>query len=431
MITKPAERPTLRIRDPFLFLFGVAPSIRRVLRCPSSLFLALALVATAAIAREYDAVSWLHRPQELLGPFVASLVFGSILFVFVLACLGSIGRKSRSVVRDYRLFMTGYWMTAPLAWLYAMPIETMTDEVTAIRFNLTMLSIVSIWRMLLFTRVVAIQFGIPMLAVLPWIVTPCMVIAFVSLLSRMLSMVSIMGGIRLTQTQRILSDYQGGVAATCFYGIIPMLLYGLVAIPLVRSGWGRKHQIGKSSVMLDRRVWGWPIFAAIVLLAGASQFQPKLYRAAEIDELLRADNVVEAIETMQQLGENALPRVWDPPPKFPDRDSQRPLISVLTSAITKTECDRWIFDRLLAQADEIALRQADWFQGTSNLSYLQRAFANSSLEQIEQALENLRELQAIGVGDAKTLDHRKKMIEVIESVREEAILIRAKVISKN
>lgn len=48
---------------------------------------------------------------------------------------------SRIEVEDpreaYRKFLAGYWFTAPLAWIYAIPVEAMVDEISALRFCFT------------------------------------------------------------------------------------------------------------------------------------------------------------------------------------------------------------------------------------------------------------------------------------------------------
>ncbi len=413
---------TLRLRDPVLFLFGVEGSIRRVQRCPTAIWLGMALVAAAAIAREYDAVSWVHNPGDLLGPFGASLLLCTILFVCVMSCLGLIGRKNESIWRDYRVFLTGYWMTAPLAWLYAVPIETMADELSALRFNLTLLSIVSIWRVLLFARVVAIQFGLPMLGVLPWVLTPCMVIAFIALLSATLSMVSIMGGIRLTQTQEVLVQFQSNVAGGCFYGIIPALVLSIVSIIAMRAKKLGEIELGSLDGAMLRSVWGLPIAATLVLLGGAIMFQPRLYRSTNIDRLLEEDRIVEGIQKMQQYGRDAFPIVWDPPPKYPDLESKTPSIVDLIKAIEQTDCEDWISQRLLVQADEIAMRQVGWYQGTQSVDYLRRHFTDYTPDNAEAALVVLRSLAAISLGDKEVIKHRNEMIEALEEVRERAIV---------
>lgn len=413
---------TMRLRDPLLFLLGVRSSIVRVLRCPQAIWLSLALVATASLAREYDAVSWLHDPRDLLAPFGASLLIGSIIFVFVMIGLASSGRRSPDRWRDYRLFMTGYWMTAPLAWSYAFPIEIMTDELTALKFNLAMLSIVSIWRVLLFSRVIAVQFAVPMLAVLPMVLLPCMMIAFVASIVATLPMISLMGGIRLTQTQQTLMDFQNNVLAICFYGLIPILILTSVAIVVIR----RRHHSFQELRPLDgkirRRAWTLPIVATGLLLAGASFFQPLLYRATEVDTLLENDRVVEAIQMMQVDGQNAFPVVWDPPPCFPDRYSQTPAIADLVAGIEITQCQPWIVEKLLVQADEIALRQAGWYGGIRELDYLQLRFQQHTPVDAETAIENLRELQRINAGDEATITHRAALLETLEKVRLQAEL---------
>lgn len=413
---------TMRLRDPLLFLFGVRSSIERVIRCPRAIWMSLALVATAAISREYDAVSWLHHPQDLLAPFGASLLIGSIVFVFVMIGLASSGRRSWNLWHDYRLFMTGYWMTAPLAWLYAFPIEIMTEELTALKFNLAMLSIVSIWRVLLFSRVIAIQFAVPMLAVLPMVLLPCMMIAFVALLSATLSMVSLMGGIRLTQTQQMLMDFQSNVLAICFYGVIPILILTSVAIGILHRRHHYVNELRPLDGKIRRRASVATIVAACLLLAGASLFQPGLYRAAEVDTLLQNDQVVEAIEKMQDDGRDAFPIVWDPPPCFPHGYSQTPAIADLVAGIEATKCQPWIVEKLLVQADEIALRQVGWYQGIRELDYLQLHFPQHTPVDAETAIENLSELQRINAGDEATITHRAALLETLEKVRLQAEL---------
>jgi hypothetical protein len=412
----------MRFRDPLLFLLGVRSSIERVLRCPQSFWLALALVGTAAMAREYDAVSWLHQPRDLLAPFAASLAFGSIIYLFVIGGVTAVGRKTPSAWRDYRLFMTGYWMTAPLAWLYAIPIETMTDEITAVKFNLSLLSIVSIWRVLLFSRVVAIQFAVPFLAILSWVLIPCMMIAFVALFAANLSMVSIMGGLRLTQAQQILVDYQGVVLGGCFYGVIPMIVVGLSAIGMVRGKHRVEDEPGSCDLPIRRSVWLIPVIAIVVLGGGAMAFQPRLHRATEIDVLLHRDEIIAAIEQMQKHGEAAFPIVWDPPPKFPERDNHTPLITSILTAIEQTKCEPWIAERLLVQADEIVLRQVGWYQGTDRLEYLEKNLAHYDLDKVNEALAAIQKLQSAGIGNPDAIAHRQKLLEALMRVRDQIMI---------
>ncbi|KLU07281.1 putative transmembrane protein [Rhodopirellula islandica] len=408
---------TLRLRDPLLFLLGVESSIRRVLRCPWSLLLGLALVATASMAREYDAVSWWDAPQDLLGPFAASLVICTILFIAVQICLAMTGVKrdsKTSLIGDYRTFLTGYWMTAPLAWLYAIPIEVMADEMVSLRFNLTLLSIVSIWRVVLFSRVIAIQFGLRIGATLTWILVPCMVIAFFALLSAQLSMVSLMGGIRLTQTQQVLRSYQSTVAAGCFYGFIPVLIAALGSIAMSSKSKHRWDEIGRRSVPMRRIVWLWPAVSAVTLLVAATFFQPQLMRSAKVDAMLRSGDIDDAVATMQASGEEAFPIVWDPPPKYPDRADWSPKISLVADALQTQQVERWIVDRLMVQADEIALRQEGWFEGTADLEYFQDYIVHRDVDTIDRMLTTLGKLRTLQVGDQETQNHRGELIRVME-----------------
>lgn len=126
------------------FVLGRRQSIQRLIYGEGNLWYAAGLVATAALAREYDAVSLFHRPYDLLGPFAASFILASALFLWLCLCLSFSGMRLRDWPRHYRALLCGYWMTAPLAWLYAFPIESFVSETAALRFNLGALSVVSV-----------------------------------------------------------------------------------------------------------------------------------------------------------------------------------------------------------------------------------------------------------------------------------------------
>lgn len=394
------------------FLVGRRDSIQRLIHAPWTLGLGAALVATAALAREYDAVSWLHQPQDLLGPFAASLILCAILFVFIRVCL-AFGKRlpkrdmhsdTDSFVywRDFLVVLSGYWMTAPLAWLYAFPVEIVADEETALRFNLTMLSTVSIWRVALFARFLSIRYAVSAWVTLLWVLVPCMVIAFVALFSAMMSMVSIMGGLRLTKTQLILQTYQGNLLSLITTAFLPVLI-GLLVSLVVLCRRERPAQLdARRNGVVSRAAWWLPLVVTVVLLAGAAVFQPRIYRASNVDRLLADGNVDAAIQLMAGLNPAAMPIVWDPPPHFPKGRSQKPRIVDLCESLNRLRPPAWISSRLLVQADEIVMRQHGWFQGTDQEDYLTQQLPYHDPIEVEGMLVDLKVLANVhGLDEAE------------------------------
>src|SRR5436190_2016610 len=88
---------------------------------------------SACVEREYDGEDLRAEPWYLLIPFGASLVTSLLLFNEV----WHRGRKHRiepmPFWRSYRGFLALYWATAPLAWLYAIPVERFLSLMGAIR----------------------------------------------------------------------------------------------------------------------------------------------------------------------------------------------------------------------------------------------------------------------------------------------------------
>ena len=65
--------------------------------------------------------------------------------------------------------MSLFWMTAPIAWLYAIPVERFMASYQAAQANLTLLGIVSLWRVLLMSRVLEVLLAIPFRRALAWV----------------------------------------------------------------------------------------------------------------------------------------------------------------------------------------------------------------------------------------------------------------------
>jgi hypothetical protein len=180
--------------DLFLFLIGDRGAIQRIAGSWWSLLIAALLVITAGIARNYDHLDLLHNPEWLYGPFVASAITSIFVFVFLYPYL-----KLRKVSRgmSYPSFMCIYWMTAPCAWLYAIPVEATTDLVTATQWNIAFLAIVSVWRVYLMIRALMVLTGAGLSTCLIGVLFPASGIMCIGSFFKGISLVGIMGGVRL------------------------------------------------------------------------------------------------------------------------------------------------------------------------------------------------------------------------------------------
>jgi hypothetical protein len=184
----------MRPTDIFLFLIGNRGAIQRIASSWWSLLIAALLVITGGIARNYDHLDLLHNPEWLYGPFVASAITSICVFIFLYPYL-----KLRKVSRgmSYPSFMCIYWMTAPCAWLYAIPVEATTDLITATQWNIAFLAIVSIWRVFLMIRALMVLTGAGLSTCLIGVLFPASGIMCIGSFFKGISLVGIMGGVRL------------------------------------------------------------------------------------------------------------------------------------------------------------------------------------------------------------------------------------------
>lgn len=185
---------TIQAFDPFRFLLGQRDAIHRIAGSNWALLLGAIFVLTAGIARNYDHLQLLKNFEWIYGPFLASGATSLVVF-FVVHLYLRLDKKP--TLRSYLSFLSVYWMTAPCAWLYAIPVESMTDILTATKWNVAFLLIVSLWRVALITHSLSVLTKAGYLTCLRAVLLPSSVIMAAGSLVESLSLVNIMGGVRL------------------------------------------------------------------------------------------------------------------------------------------------------------------------------------------------------------------------------------------
>src|SRR5437016_6114505 len=113
----------MNIKAFLLYLIGSRTAILEIAGNRHTLWVGAVFVLSAGLAREYDGEDLLHEPAYLLLPYLASLITSFLLFV--MTHRESVGESApvKSFFQQYRMFLGLFWMTAPLAWLYAIPYE--------------------------------------------------------------------------------------------------------------------------------------------------------------------------------------------------------------------------------------------------------------------------------------------------------------------
>lgn len=144
----------MNISTIFLYLLGNREAIQRVANSKSSLLIGAILVFTGGVARNYDQMLFVTSPIFLITPFLASILNSLFIYFFVKNAVKG------KFWKQYITFLSLFWMTAPLAWIYAIPVESMGTMYQSTVLNILFLVIVSVWRILLMIRVIQVVLGL-------------------------------------------------------------------------------------------------------------------------------------------------------------------------------------------------------------------------------------------------------------------------------
>ncbi len=313
------------------YLIGRESAIREVIESRGVLLLGFLFVLSAGFAREYDGEDLVAEPWHLLIPLGASVVSCAILYLLLLLVARRDKEYPLRPVERFTRFLGLYWMTAPLAWLYAIPVERWLSPVDAMEFNLYLLGIVALWRVLLISRGAAVLFGTTFKHTIFPVVLFGDVLMLIILAYTPVPILQIMGGVRLSPTEALLQDV---TSTATFWGVFsfPVWAIGTLAI------WSTSLEEGESwrpIKLASRRhgtsasLWGLGIAALLIWIPILPKTQPPLRLRNEVDTLLRQGEIEQAVGLMSAHQREDFPPIWDPAPRPAFRENFPPLHLVL------------------------------------------------------------------------------------------------------
>jgi hypothetical protein len=317
-------------------------AILEIVGAPRAVWIGLLFVLSAGIAREYDGEDLLHEPWHALIPLAAALVAGSLLFLFVQGAL--LIRKNAEESRPpfgraYRAFITLFWMTAPLAWIYAIPYERFLSPVVAIHANVWTLAVVSLWRVLLMTRVVGVLYGIGPIGAFALVGLFADIVAFAALSSAPAPIINLMGGVRHTASEALIARITSNGQFLTFVTAPLWLIGAIVVARRARPRWTALPCV--EATPTTRALWR-VAFAA--LLSGISLLwigQPEQINRREAEQLLHNGRIEQALTLMAAHERSDYPPHWDPPPRIGYGETT-PDLDALCRALLDPERPEWI-----------------------------------------------------------------------------------------
>lgn len=337
----------------FRYLLGSREAILAVASSRWSLLIGAIFVLSAGLAREYDGEDLLHEPWHALRPLGASIASGTLLFLIVHGAAMLRRHKSEGApppfFRAYRTFLSLFWMTAPMAWLYAVPYERFMNPPDAVSLNLWTLTLVATWRVLLMTRVISVVYGIGHVSAffLVMLFADIVVFAVVTLVPT--PVFDIMGGVRHSARDAI-------IAGTTFWFTIlsvltaPIWILGsLVSACRLVPRWpdlSTPTDSKNSRGLLVLAVCSVLAFAPLLVVS-----QPEQIRKRETERLLMSGRVREALAMMSASQQSDYPPHWEPPP-IHSRRVYEPGWRALIAAMKAEPQSVWVRDIYLPKIDE-------------------------------------------------------------------------------
>ena len=270
----------------------------------------------------------LHEPWYLFIPFGAALLSSSLLFGIAWGHPAAAGPGKRlGFLQTYRSFLGLFCMTAPLAWLYAIPYERFLTPVEAVQANLWTLGLVAVWRVALMIRVLIVllhyHFGDAFLVVITF---ACGVILLVFGFLPF-PIIEVMGGVRMSEADMILKHTTQTVfLIVCLVGPSCFLIT-LATLPIFRDRTAQYHLPPVSINRVSLPLWVLALGAVGIWGFVLPFTQPEQQLRWGVEQEFREERYGSMLTVMSSHSLEEFPPHWQPPPRWP-RDGQDKLVDI-------------------------------------------------------------------------------------------------------
>lgn len=356
------------------YLCGSRAAIHRLASTRWSLAIGAALVLTASLARNYDGKYLPGEWQSLLHGFGVSIPNAFLLFTIFWLMSLSRGTERPRFFHGYLAFLGLFWLTSPMAWLYAVPYERFLTPLGAIEANVRTLAFVSIWRVALMARALSVLWKIPF-------VPTCIVVALygdvlvfgaASLMEAPL--MDFMGGLQHSPEDAYLSGIQFSTVVFSVLASPVLLIASLVSLRWLRPTWSPVEQTDPA-----RPTRGLIALVVVALAAWVPLLwwmQPEQRNRYQAESLIRSGQLEEAINFMAERPREAFPPIWDPPPRTSYRD-HTPDATAMEVALREHRGDDWAARLYFRKHLKITLRFfANRYGGSNEIVELLKHFTD-------------------------------------------------------
>jgi len=342
----------MKVSTLFSYLAGRREAILEIAGDPKAVRIGMLLVLSAAFAREYDAEYLPAKPWLLALPWAMSLVASFLVFaVFRLAARKRVPRPP--YWRSYRSFLALFWMTAPLAWLYAVPYERFLTPYGATVANLWSLAVVAAWRVLLITQAASVLFGFGRIRSFFLVMLPADVMAVAAAVLSPKPIIDIMGGLSHSPEDALLSSVTLSVILLGVYSFPVWLAGAVLAVVFaqVRGAAWATLAAGRTS----RSAWAlaWATVLIWILVLPFTQSEQR--RAAKANGLLEEGRIPEALDFLSAYPRERFPPLFDPRPRLWEGETTPDLLDVMEALVERPTAP-WVSEayvrKVLLQRDE-------------------------------------------------------------------------------
>jgi hypothetical protein len=382
------------------YLIGSREAILRLAGCRWSLVVGFIFVLVAGFAREYDGEDLLHEPWHVLIPLGASLTTSALLYLLVRGVAWGHGAQEPHLVSGYLDFLGLYWLTAPLALVYAIPVERLLPAAGAVEANLWLLGLVSLWRVLLMARVVSVLFGTGFFTAFFIVMLFADTVAAFLLAQLELPILSVMGGIRLSESEMVLQ-----LATLVMRGLTAMtwplwLIATGIAVFRKQPKWEYQPTGYAPYLRVATHLWATSALLLVMWAFILPITQPEQQLRGRVERALVGGQVAEGLALMSVHEPGDFPPHWDPPPRVAYRE-QRPDITEIQEQLSGVEVKPWVRDIF----DD---KFSNWLLGDHRI---EGALAGLPASEIERRIKLIEDMPARQKVLRENEDHLRRLTD--------------------